>query len=234
MYSAGTNTTMTTESIKIAELHRTNIDYERQRHLANWLIKSGPHMNKAPPQPQQPLPVPPPIAQQQPAPPTAPLLKNGTINHPPPLYFVNKSTNQQHGGVATINSTGVSKAATGGGHQPASSAATSGSAAAMGLSRSTLFNSQSHLPLQIMTSQEGHKPKLRRFNSNDTSANMFSVADFENARLARRNEIEIKKRQLSRYKMNSLSSGTGDCSTGDSKGSKLSSDVSVHRHSTKL
>lgn len=208
---------MTTESIKLSELHRTNIDYERQRHLANWLIKSGPHMNKSQHQQQLPLPLPP--TQQQPAPPTAPLLKNGTINHPPPLYFVNKSTNQHHG-VATINSTGGTVTATAAGGQATAAGA------AMGLSRSTLFNSQTHLPLQIMTTQEGHKPKLRRFNSNDTSANMFSVADFENARLARRNEIEIKKRQLSRYKMNSLSSGTGDCSTGDSKGSKFSSEVS--------
>lgn len=213
---------MTTESIKLAELHRTNIDYERQRHLANWLIKSGPHMNKS--QHQLPLPLPPTQQQQQqqqpPPPATAPLLKNGTINNHLPLYFVNKSTNQHHG-VATINSNGGTAIATAAGGQ-----ANSGSGAAMGLSRSTLFNSQTHLPLQIMTTQEGHKPKLRRFNSNDTSANMFSVADFENARLARRNEIEIKKRQLSRYKMNSLSSGTGDCSTGDSKGSKFSSEVS--------
>lgn len=87
---------------------------------------------------------------------------------------------------------------------------------------------------------EGRKPKLRRFNSHDTSTNMFSVADFENARLARRNEIEMKQRLQHRMKINSLSScgssgglgigsgggGCGDFSTGDSKGSKYSNDVS--------
>lgn len=35
-----------TDSIKLSELHRTNIEYERQRHLANWFIKSSPHMAK--------------------------------------------------------------------------------------------------------------------------------------------------------------------------------------------
>lgn len=40
-----------------------------------------------------------------------------------------------------------------------------------------------NLPLQIFTTPyDGHKPKLRRFNSHDTSANMFSVTEFENAR----------------------------------------------------
>ncbi|EAA12152.5 AGAP007774-PA, partial [Anopheles gambiae str. PEST] len=82
----------------------------------------------------------------------------------------------------------------------------------------------------------GNKPKLRRFNSHDTSANMFSVAEFENARMARRNELENAAllRQRARYKLNSLSSGGGgggggggDCSTGESKGSKLSSSEST-------
>lgn len=88
-------------------------------------------------------------------------------------------------------------------------------------------NSQTNLPLQIVTGRDGHKAKIRRFNSHDTSANMFSVADFENARLARRNEKEnaLLMKQQSRYKMNSLSSG-GDYSTGDSKGSKFSNEVS--------
>uniref|UniRef100_A0A182Q5C5 Uncharacterized protein n=1 Tax=Anopheles farauti TaxID=69004 RepID=A0A182Q5C5_9DIPT len=108
---------------------------------------------------------------------------------------------------------------------------------------SSTFNSQTNLPLQILTSaggRDGNKPKLRRFNSHDTSANMFSVAEFENARLARRNELENAAllRQRARYKLNSLSSGGGggvggagggggDCSTGESKGSKLSSSEST-------
>lgn len=33
-----------TDSLKLAEMQRTNIEFERQRHLANWLIKSSPHM----------------------------------------------------------------------------------------------------------------------------------------------------------------------------------------------
>ncbi|KFB46196.1 hypothetical protein ZHAS_00014199 [Anopheles sinensis] len=92
------------------------------------------------------------------------------------------------------------------------------------------FNSQTNLPLQILSpaggGRDGNKPKLRRFNSHDTSANMFSVAEFENARLARRNELEnaaLMRQRQNRYKLNSLSSGGGDCSTGESKGSKLSS-----------
>lgn len=80
-------------------------------------------------------------------------------------------------------------------------------------------------PIQIQSTPIGHKPKLRRFTS-QSSSNMFSVDDFENARLARRNELELKQRQLNRYKVNSLSSG-GDCSTGDSKGSKFSNEVSA-------
>lgn len=55
---------------------------------------------------------------------------------------------------------------------------------------SSPFTSQTNLnlPLQIFTAPpyDGHKPKLRRFNSHDTSANMFSVTEFENnARMAK-------------------------------------------------
>ena len=106
------------------------------------------------------------------------------------------------------------------------------------LGAGSTFNSQTNLPLQILApggGREGNKPKLRRFNSHDTSANMFSVAEFENARMARRNELENAAllRQRARYKLNSLSSGGGggggggDCSTGESKGSKLSSSEST-------
>ncbi|XP_016939604.3 uncharacterized protein B4 isoform X2 [Drosophila suzukii] len=96
------------------------------------------------------------------------------------------------------------------------------------------------------------KPKLRRFNSHDTSSNMFSVADFENARLARRNEIELNQRLARRLRGSANNStyglgggagsglaggsgggysgfcgginGSGDYSTGDSKASKGSSE----------
>lgn len=190
-----------TDSLKLNELHRTNIEYERQRHLANWLIKSSPHMAK---QTSGSTPIS--LSGTATSKSQQKISKNGTLSQNP-LYFLTKSTlNAANGG--TVNGTAT---ASGGNN--------------LAMSRSAVFNSQTNLPLQILTSQEGHKPKLRRFNSHDTSANMFSVADFENARLARRNEQEIKQRQQNRYKMNSLSSG-GDCSTGDSKGSKFSSDVS--------
>lgn len=189
-----------TDSLKLTELHRTNIEYERQRHLANWLIKSSPHMAK-----QTSGLTPTGTSGTATSKSQQKLSKNGTISQNP-LYFLTKSaSNAGNGG--TVNGTATAA----GGN--------------LAMSRSAVFNSQTNLPLQILTSQEGHKPKLRRFNSHDTSANMFSVADFENARLARRNEQEIKQRQQNRYKMNSLSSG-GDCSTGDSKGSKFSNDVS--------
>lgn len=189
-----------TESLKLTELHRTNIEYERQRHLANWLIKSSPHMAK---QNSGSMPIS--TSSTASSKSQQKLNKNGTISQNP-LYFLTKSaSNAGNGGTVSATATAA------GGN--------------LAMSRSAIFNSQTNLPLQILTSQEGHKPKLRRFNSHDTSANMFSVADFENARLARRNEQEIKQRQQNRYKMNSLSSG-GDCSTGDSKGSKFSSDVS--------
>lgn len=86
---------------------------------------------------------------------------------------------------------------------------------------------------------EGRKPKLRRFNSHDTSSNMFSVADFENARLARRNEIELKQRLARRMRANGSGAAfggseanfangfVGDYSTSDSKLSKYSNDVSI-------
>lgn len=165
-----------TDAIKMAEIQRTNIEFERQRHLANWLIKSSAHMVK----PGNSL-----QSTQNSTKNTIPL-KNGTITQNP-LFFFNSNQNQKSNGHSIT-------------------------------SKSSVFLSQTNLPLQIITTQDGHKPKLRKFNSHDTSANMFSAVDFENARLARRNEIERQK-----YKVNSLSSG-GDCSTNDSKGSKLSND----------
>ena len=35
---------MTDSALKLNEMQRSSIEYERQRHLANWFIKSGPHM----------------------------------------------------------------------------------------------------------------------------------------------------------------------------------------------
>lgn len=153
--------------------------------------------------------------------------KNGTITTTNPLFFImpNQAAATAVGnGSATGKQGSVVHPHTS--HHPHHHPALGGN---LVVSRSQIFTSQTNLPLQILTAssaQEGRKPKLRRFNSHDTSANMFSVADFENARLARRNEIEMKQRMQQMMKMNSLSSG-GDCSTGDSKGSKYSNDVSV-------
>lgn len=38
------------DSLKLSDMQRTNIEFERQRHLANWLMKSGPHMATSNPQ----------------------------------------------------------------------------------------------------------------------------------------------------------------------------------------
>lgn len=175
-----------TDSIKLSEIHRTNIEYERQRHLANWFIKSSPHMAKPSPPPTSVSAVVTPTKAQQKL-----AGKNGVTQNP--LFFLGKVNHPSGGGNLAIT-------------------------------RSPIFNSQNNLPVQIQSTPIGHKPKLPRFVSQHT--NMFSVDDFENARLARRNELELKQRQLNRYKMNSLSSG-GDYSTGDSKGSKFSNEVSA-------
>jgi hypothetical protein len=190
-----------TEALKYDMQQRTNIEFERQRHIANWLIESSPHMPKIVLQklqykasnkkatiaqtinPTTQAAVVAAAVQQQQQQPT-----------PNPIFFLNKIP------LAPAN---------------------------LPAANSQVFTSQTNLPLQILsTSRDGQKTKLRRFNSHDTSANMFSVADFENARLVRRNELEMRQRQQ-RHKLNSLSSG-GDCSTGDSKGSKYSCEVSEH------
>jgi hypothetical protein len=215
---------MTDAVIKLADMHmQRSLEYERQRHLANWLIESSPHMPK-PAQCQQ--------SQNSnsnnnnnkkhkkifttsifhdsflflskfgPSTPNASADQDQIIQSPAPIIsqhtVVQQQQPQHHHHHQHTNLT---------------------------KSPSAFTTSQTNLPLQIVqSSRDGNKPKLRRFNSHDTSANMFSVADFENARLARRNELELV-RQKQRYKMNSLSSGC-DSSTGDSKGSKLSNEVS--------
>lgn len=191
-------------------LQQRTIEYERQRHLANWLIESSPHMPK-PAQYQQPQ-----HNKKQKK------IFTTSIFHDS-FFFLSKfgstpaaqSAEQEHQIIASPAPI-ISSAAQAGGQQTNLSKASS----------AAFTSSQSNLPLQIVqSSRDGNKAKLRRFNSHDTSANMFSVADFENARMARRNELELV-RQKQRYKMNSLSSGC-DSSTGDSKGSKLSNEVSV-------
>ncbi|XP_058819228.1 uncharacterized protein LOC131682066 [Topomyia yanbarensis] len=180
-----------TEALKLADMQRASLEFERQRHLANWLIESSPHMPKPSPQQQK--------QQQQ-------LNKKGKFKQNP-MFFLAKIGHNMN--FTSNNNPPIANNLLGSN------------------SIASTFNSQTNLPLAIVSSsgRDGHKPKLRRFNSHDTSANMFSVAEFENARLARRNELENAAllRQRQRYKLNSLSSG-GDCSTGESKGSKLSNE----------
>lgn len=193
-------------------LQQRTIEYERQRHLANWLIESSPHMPK-------------PAQYQQPHHKKHKKIFTTSIFHDS-FFFLSKfgstptqSTEQEH---QIIQSPApiISSAPQAVGQPSAQQQHTN-----LSKLSSAFTTSQTNLPLQIVqSSRDGNKAKLRRFNSHDTSANMFSVADFENARLARRNELELV-RQKQRYKVNSLSSGC-DSSTGDSKGSKLSNEVS--------
>lgn len=206
---------MTDAIMKLADMHmqqQRSIEYERQRHLANWLIESSPHMPKVAGASQ---------CQQPQNKKNNKKIFTTSIFHDS-FLFLSKfgPSNPNQGGGAEQDQIIQSPAQqTVVQQQPHTNLTKSPSAA--------FTSSQTNLPLQIVqSSRDGNKPKLRRFNSHDTSANMFSVADFENARLARRNELELV-RQKQRYKVNSLSSGC-DSSTGDSKGSKLSNEVSVN------
>uniref|UniRef100_A0A6B2ED67 CABIT domain-containing protein n=1 Tax=Phlebotomus kandelakii TaxID=1109342 RepID=A0A6B2ED67_9DIPT len=153
-------------TVRLSDIQTSNLDFERKQHLANWLIKSSPHMPN-------------------------PVATITTTGIPPHHHTTVKSPIYFWG-------------------QPGHMSLTS--------SKSPIFTSQTNLPLQIITTQEGQKPKLRRFNSHDTSANMFSVADFENARQASK-----QRQNPPAVKSNSLG---GDGSTEDSENSKFGSDSS--------
>ncbi|XP_030377600.1 uncharacterized protein LOC115626381 isoform X2 [Scaptodrosophila lebanonensis] len=187
-----------TDSFKLAEMHRTNIDFERRRHLANWLVNSSPHMAAA--------------------------AANATAG--------TGTTATTTGTPAPATTTTTTAAAVQQG-APGNSAAAAGAAACNGTP------SGGH---HARMTGEGRKPKRWCFTSHDTSSNMFSVSDFENARLARRNENELKQRLARRLLNNANGSyglgagyagynnfcgglnGSGDYSTGDSKASKCSSE----------
>lgn len=208
---------MTDAIMKLADMHlqqQRSIEYERQRHLANWLIESSPHMPKVAGASQ---------CQQPQNKKNNKKIFTTSIFHDSFLFLskFGPSTPNQGGEQDQIIQSPAQQTVVQPQQQqqPHTNLTKSPSAA--------FTSSQTNLPLQIVqSSRDGNKPKLRRFNSHDTSANMFSVADFENARLARRNELELV-RQKQRYKVNSLSSGC-DSSTGDSKGSKLSNEVSIN------
>ncbi|XP_061390889.1 uncharacterized protein LOC133326224 [Musca vetustissima] len=255
-----------TDYLKLAEMQRTNVEIERQRHLTNWLIKSSPHMAT----PQSAItnsssttaittttssltPSSTAVASTS-APAPANLNCSGlavsSVNsaYPVPGHF-----NSKHSSSMCVNSANNSTT------NPVfylmtnncNNGTVSGVSSAVGLLNSSSMGSNckysnashhqqasNHHGLHHLV--EGRKAKLRRFNSHDTSSNMFSVADFENARLARRNEIELKQRLQRRMRNGftgsgaslSTSSGQGlnnsnmsaDYSTGDSKASKHSTE----------
>ncbi|XP_053960757.1 uncharacterized protein LOC128864965 [Anastrepha ludens] len=241
-----------TDSIKLSEMQRSSIEFERQRHLANWFIKSSPHM--ATPTTVATVATTTTTASSAAAAAAAgattdnttasnavcATTKNTTVsttnlvggNHtngmsasaashhhqqqlsakhhnscgggggaggssgnPPPVFFLVSSNGNTNGNIVNgKHSSNASPAATGVATPPNAISAVSGG------------------PLGHFAPVEGRKPKLRRFNSHDTSANMFSVADFENARLARRNEIEMKQRLARRMRMSA--NGGYACSAG--------------------
>ncbi|XP_039949037.1 uncharacterized protein LOC120767249 [Bactrocera tryoni] len=240
-----------TDSMKLSEMQRSSIEFERQRHLANWFIKSSPHMatpttvgsvattatttataagattdttttsavaaaaattikntassttnlvggnhtngmssSSAAAHHQQ---------QQLSAKHHSSCGGGGTsANPPPPVFFLVSNNGNTNGNLVngSKHSSNASPAATGVATPPNAISAVSGG------------------PLGHFGAVEGRKPKLRRFNSHDTSANMFSVADFENARLARRNEIEMKQRLARRMRMSAGGGGYGSAAVG--------------------
>ncbi|KAH8412545.1 hypothetical protein KR009_002931 [Drosophila setifemur] len=227
------------ETFKLpARMQRTNIEFERQRHLANWLVRSSPHMAAA-------------AAGAAATPTTA-----------APAVTASTTTTAAAAAATTNSSSAVGVAAGGGGGgavaatttAPSNSVAAATAAACNGGAPSGAHHGH-HLAVGA------RKPKLRRFNSHDTSSNMFSVAEFENARLARRNEIENQRLALrQRSSVNSSTTsyglgggggggggggvgggsgsggysgfcgglnGSGDYSTGDSKASKGSSEEAL-------
>uniref|UniRef100_A0A1B0AJH1 Uncharacterized protein n=1 Tax=Glossina pallidipes TaxID=7398 RepID=A0A1B0AJH1_GLOPL len=274
-----------TDSFKLAEMQRTNIEFERQRHLANWLIKSSPHMATPPPSNNSSASSPGTVAGTVVATTTAttavsavnpitttsganassaghtPVNSNNYMHH-------NHHFNAKHGGGAgcvsgannsannpvfyLMTSNGnMGAVGSGGGHSAISTSNVTSNKHTGAMLTTTVGGAHSHHAHHhhphhgLHHLAEGRKAKLRRFNSHDTSSNMFSVADFENARLARRNEIELKQRLQRRMRncfgSNSVGGGligssnsnsalaTGniscDYSTGDSKTSKYSNEL---------
>ncbi|XP_065358104.1 uncharacterized protein B4 [Calliphora vicina] len=316
-----------TDSFKLAEMQRTNIEFERQRHLANWLIKSSPHM-ATPPTPAttqhqqqqqhhqasnstscnntatttalstaaaaQITPAtlaansnnttsaaatnPSSSSSQLPTSLSSsnngatlttnsaisPNNINGSAAGHTPANGSNHNTQQQHhhynakqhgssGCVSATNNTSNTNPVFYLMASNGNTGAVGGSANAISSSNVTATSKHNgpflgphahhpHSQRGLHHLAEGRKAKLRRFNSHDTSSNMFSVADFENARLARRNEIELKQRLQRRMRhgysggsgsglltggpcgQGLLTGGMGDYSTGDSKTSKNSNE----------
>ncbi|XP_067621388.1 uncharacterized protein B4 [Eurosta solidaginis] len=242
-----------TDSIKLSEMQRSSIEFERQRHLANWFIKSSPHMatpntthsaaaaatttttasvgattenattttttvNTVSPATKNTTATANQIGSGN--------HKNGmssaTTYHQQQQQQINaKHHNSTGGGSSSSNNPTsvfflVSSAGNANGNivngkhsNNASSAATSVVAVPP-----NAISAVPGGPLGHFASVEGRKPKLRRFNSHDTSANMFSVADFENARLARRNEIEMKQRLARRMRMSANGGYAAGCMAG--------------------
>ncbi|KAH8266606.1 hypothetical protein KR018_002934 [Drosophila ironensis] len=151
------------ETFKLSRMQRTNIDFERQRHLANWLVRSSPHMAAAA---------------------AGAGVGAGAAATPATTTATGGSGGGGGGGAAATTTTAT---ATGAGAGAPSNSVAAATAAACNGGAATGAHHGHHL------AAGARKPKLRRFNSHDTSSNMFSVAEFENARLARRNEIENQR-----------------------------------------
>lgn len=163
-----------------------NLDFERREHLVNWLIKSGPHMKV--PAGVTPLPGKKHHHQHQ----------QQQIMVPPPknaLWLPQGVFKPTAAPCMAPPQHVVSSPGGGGGGVP--------------ILPSSPFTSQTNLnlPLQLFSAPhfDGHKPKLRRFNSHDTSANMFSVTEFENnARIAKQQSKQHQQQCDSMNRKNSL------------------------------
>ncbi|KAL9925453.1 imaginal disc development protein B4 isoform 1-T2 [Glossina fuscipes fuscipes] len=274
-----------TDSFKLAEMQRTNIEFERQRHLANWLIKSSPHMATPPPSNNSSASSPGTVIATTTAAVSAvnPITTTSGANASSAGHTPVNSNNYMHhnhhfnakhaGGAGCVSGANNSvnnpvfylmtsngnmgAVGSGGGHSAISTSNVTSNAkhtgamlapatTVAGAHHTHSHHAHHHHPHHgLHHLAEGRKAKLRRFNSHDTSSNMFSVADFENARLARRNEIELKQRLQRRMRncfgSNSVGGGlignansnsalaTGniscDYSTGDSKTSKYSNEL---------
>eukprot|EP00099_Drosophila_melanogaster_P007771 NP_001260445.1 B4, isoform C [Drosophila melanogaster] len=218
------------ETLKLSGLgmQRTNIELERQRHLANWLMNSRPHMPGGPAAATT-------TSAAAATTPTASATKGATTTT---ATTTNPGSTVGGAGAGPVGGNGVATAAAAG--APSNSVAAAAAAACNGGAAVGAHHGHH-------SAAGARKPKLRRFNSHDTSSNMFSVADFENARLARRNEIELNQRRARRVRGSANNStyglgsgsgllggahsgycdalnGSGDYSTGDSKASKGSSE----------
>lgn len=166
-----------------------NVDVNSKNlHLANWFIKSSPHMPKVP-------------------------------------HLLHKN----------VGGGSPGKSIKGGGHLPNPHWLPQGVFKSMPVAAAPFTASQTNLnlPLQIFTAPpyDGHKPKLRRFNSHDTSANMFSVTEFENnARMAKQKQqcdSINRKNSVNEYYSTSRGSSGGQSRAADAEEATIATGLVV-------